>query len=213
MAYLYRHIRLDKNVPFYIGIGNDDSYKRAYSKYKRNKYWKSIVSKTIYDIEILMDNLTWENACIKEKEFISLYGRKNNNTGILSNMTDGGEGTLGIVFNNDRRNKISLKNINNKYNSGNKHSEETKLIISNKIKNILKANHPLKGKNHSIIAKTKIAKSKECKPFKVFKNGILVNIYDVQSICANELNINRCAINMCLKGIRKQTGGYTFIYS
>ena len=31
MAYVYRHIRLDKNEPFYIGIGKDDSgeYKRA----------------------------------------------------------------------------------------------------------------------------------------------------------------------------------------
>ena len=35
MAILYRHIRLDKNVPFYIGIGKD--IKRAYSKSNRNK--------------------------------------------------------------------------------------------------------------------------------------------------------------------------------
>ena len=29
MAYLYRHIRLDKNEPFYIGIGSDTNFKRA----------------------------------------------------------------------------------------------------------------------------------------------------------------------------------------
>ena len=29
MAYVYRHIRLDKNEPFYIGIGSDKEYKRA----------------------------------------------------------------------------------------------------------------------------------------------------------------------------------------
>lgn len=41
MAYLYRHIRLDKNQPFYIGISNvDDDYKRAYKRSCRNKYWK-----------------------------------------------------------------------------------------------------------------------------------------------------------------------------
>lgn len=28
MAYLYRHIRLDKNEPFYIGIGSDSNYNR-----------------------------------------------------------------------------------------------------------------------------------------------------------------------------------------
>ena len=34
MAYLYRHIRLDKNKPFYVGIGDNDNnnYKRAHSK-------------------------------------------------------------------------------------------------------------------------------------------------------------------------------------
>jgi hypothetical protein len=42
MAYVYRHIRLDKNEPFYIGIGKDDysSFKRAYhTGNKRNKIW------------------------------------------------------------------------------------------------------------------------------------------------------------------------------
>jgi hypothetical protein len=29
MAYLYRHIRHDKNEPFYIGIGSDNNYKRS----------------------------------------------------------------------------------------------------------------------------------------------------------------------------------------
>lgn len=30
MAYVYRHIRLDKNIPFYIGIGlKDYNYKRV----------------------------------------------------------------------------------------------------------------------------------------------------------------------------------------
>lgn len=43
MGYLYRHIRLDKNEPFYIGIGGFDktekefSYRRAYKIYRRNK--------------------------------------------------------------------------------------------------------------------------------------------------------------------------------
>ena len=45
--YLYRHIRLDKNEPFYIGIGTKvnkksflkvtSEYVRAYSKTRRNK--------------------------------------------------------------------------------------------------------------------------------------------------------------------------------
>lgn len=95
MAYLYRHIRLDKNEPFYIGIGNDNKYDRANAIYGRNKIWKHITSKTKYDVEIILDNMSWEEACNKEKEFIKLYGRIDLKIGILSNMTDGGNGTVG----------------------------------------------------------------------------------------------------------------------
>lgn len=92
MAYVYRHIRLDKNEPFYIGIGKGSTYERAYekSKTKRSKFW-SYISKKGYEVEILMDNLTWEQACEKEKEFILLYGRKDLGTGTLVNLTIGGE--------------------------------------------------------------------------------------------------------------------------
>ena len=70
MAYVYEHIRLDKNEIFYIGIGNDDNYKRAYQKKSRNQYWKNIVNISKYDVIISFDNLSWENACKKEIELI-----------------------------------------------------------------------------------------------------------------------------------------------
>ena len=44
--YLYRHIRLDKNEPFYIGVGtkcdNIDnlSHKRSKTTQNRNKFWR-----------------------------------------------------------------------------------------------------------------------------------------------------------------------------
>ena len=107
MAYVYRHIRLDKNEPFYIGIGSDDKYYRANKKSQRNIYWNRIVAKTDYEVEIVLDDLTWKQACEKEREFISLYGRKNTKTGILCNMTDGGEGTLGTITSNETKKKLS----------------------------------------------------------------------------------------------------------
>jgi hypothetical protein len=96
MAYVYRHIRLDKNEPFYIGIGSDDSgeYSRAYAKKERNKYWHHITRKVKYDVEILLEDLSWEEACNKEIEFIKLYGRKDLGLGQLINMTDGGDGLI-----------------------------------------------------------------------------------------------------------------------
>ena len=72
MAYVYKHTRLDTNEIFYIGIGNQDKYKRAFSLIKRNNFWKNIVSKTEFSVEIVQDSLTWEQACEKEKELMKI---------------------------------------------------------------------------------------------------------------------------------------------
>lgn len=97
MPYVYRHIRLDKNEPFYIGIslGNDPSYKRAYFKRKRNIIWNRIVNKSDYRVEIIFEDDCQEVIKEKEKEFIALYGRIDKGLGTLCNMTDGGDGTIG----------------------------------------------------------------------------------------------------------------------
>lgn len=95
MSYIYKHIRIDKNEVFYIGIGSDSEYSRAYSKIGRNKYWQNITKSTEYKVEIISETwLTWEEACEKEKFWIKFYGRIDLGTGTLVNMTDGGEGQI-----------------------------------------------------------------------------------------------------------------------
>ena len=91
---VYRHIRLDTNEVFYVGIG---SKKRPYAKGSRSKWWKRIVNKSDYRVDILFTDLSWEAAEIKEIEFIKLYGRKDLKKGTLVNMTDGGEGKTNSV--------------------------------------------------------------------------------------------------------------------
>lgn len=127
MAYLYRHIRLDKNEPFYIGISKRKN--RPFVDYGRNNIWKSIVSKTEYDVEILFDDITWDDACKKEKEFIKLYGRIYDG-GILANMTTGGDGAVGI-----KRSQKS-KDIISQLLTGKPRSQETKDKISKRLKGI-----------------------------------------------------------------------------
>jgi hypothetical protein len=90
MSVVYRHIRLDKNEPFYIGIGKTE--KRAYSKHSRNRYWNHITKNTEYKVQILFDDLSWDMAVEKEIELIQTYGRKDLGLGTLVNLTDGGEG-------------------------------------------------------------------------------------------------------------------------
>jgi hypothetical protein len=126
MAYVYRYIRLDTNQPFYIGIGCDNSFSRAKQLDNRSKYFNNIISKTKYEVEILLYNLTWEDAKEKEKEFIKLYGRKDNGTGILCNMTDGGDGVLGVIATDKQR---SISSITGKKNKGRKWTIEQKLNL------------------------------------------------------------------------------------
>lgn len=118
---VYQHRRLDTNEIFYIGIG---SMKRAKAKDGRNKLWKRIVNKTDYNIEILHKDITWNQACELEIELISKYGRINNKTGILCNMTDGGEGRY-----KSRNSKESIEKTR-QFHLGKKLSEETKLKMS-----------------------------------------------------------------------------------
>ncbi len=96
MAYVYRHIREDKNTPFYIGIGSDDYFYRAKEIKRRNAHWNNITNKTKWYYEILVNNLTYEEAKLKEIEFIELYKRTADG-GTLVNKTKGGEGTLGLI--------------------------------------------------------------------------------------------------------------------
>ena len=134
MIYIYKHIRLDNNDVFYVGIG---SKKRTTSKRSRNPFWKNIVNKHGFKVEIIEEVDSWEEACEKEQFWIKYYGRKNINEGNLVNMTDGGEGTFGRKFSDETKNKIS------KSKKGQKLAEETKNKISesNKGKNRVKPNN------------------------------------------------------------------------
>lgn len=142
MTYIYKHTRNDTNEVFYIGIGSGKTYKRAYKKTGRNKFWQNIVNKTSYTVTILEDGLSWEEACTKEIELIKIFGRRDLNSGSLVNLTDGGEGSKGVVMSdslkefhrqtlNKHRNKTN--EINRKLKLGSKLSEETlKKLIGKK---------------------------------------------------------------------------------
>jgi hypothetical protein len=207
MAYLYRHIRLDKNVPFYIGIGKSDlNFNRAKSNKSRNPYWHHIVNQTEYKVEILMDDLTWEEACEKEIEFISLY-KKHSQSGTLCNIADGGGGGyLGEEVNEKRRQSLI----------GHKLSEETKKKISLKAKNRkpteetklkMSAIHKNKNTGHWLESKG----HKNGRAFEVHqytKDGVFIKTWECAQYAINEYKLNRTAITDCLKERQKTAGGY-----
>lgn len=138
MAYVYRHIRLDTNQPFYIGIGSDESYKRAYYKFNRNYLWNNIVKKTDYCVEIIFENENYEIIKQKEVEFIELYGRKDLNTGTLVNLTGGGQGRLCSTFSEEEKEKRKKRKGHMHPCFGKKLTEEHKEKIRLKLKGIKK---------------------------------------------------------------------------
>lgn len=112
MAYVYKHIRLDKNEVFYIGIGGGTSgHQRAHTLTGRNKFWYNIIKKTDFNVEIVYDNIPWEEACEKEIQLISEY-KKRSEGGSLVNLTKGGEG---FSKNHDEKTKFKIsKKLKNK---------------------------------------------------------------------------------------------------
>lgn len=105
MAIVYQHRNKVTNEVFYVGIGI--TKRRAYSRHNRNTYWKNIVKKYGYEIDILIEGCDYESAKNIEIGLINAYGRLDIKTGSLVNMTDGGEGKLNWEVTNEIKNKIS----------------------------------------------------------------------------------------------------------
>jgi len=114
--FIYRYVRLDKNVPFYIGKGTVKEYDqygyvvksvkvrywRAYDK-TRNHICVGIMNKTPYDIEIMYETTDLNHVAEKEKEFIKLYGIVYDGSGTLVNLTMGGDSCFQVTKEFSRR--------------------------------------------------------------------------------------------------------------
>lgn len=112
ISYVYNHVNKLTREIFYVGIGSDGhKKKRANSSCNRNKYWKEYVEKNNgFDVIIFADDLDRDDACRIEIEQIKLMGKVANNTGILTNLSDGGEKVfLGVPRTMEQYQKIAAK--------------------------------------------------------------------------------------------------------
>lgn len=99
--YLYGHIRLDTNDFFYIGVGTKYNHNKDYTRAKakgkqRNYIWRGIVERCDYNVIILFESDDYNLVKQKEIELISKYGQIIKNNGSLCNLTNGGDGMLGV---------------------------------------------------------------------------------------------------------------------
>jgi hypothetical protein len=165
--YTYAYLREDK-TPYYIGKGKGN---RVYAKHHKG----ISVPKDKKRIIFLKQNLTEEQAFIHEKYMIFVFGRKDLETGILRNLSDGGEGNSGLIHNEETKRKISeaVKGKNHPL-YGISPSEETKKKMSNSLKGRIissewrekmskshtgkPATYGFNGKSHSEETKQKLRK-------------------------------------------------------
>lgn len=182
MAIVYRHVRLDTNQVFYIGIGDD---KRPYARNGRSKFWMRVVNKTKYRIDIIAKDLSWEKCAEIEKSLIFLYGRRDLNKGTLVNLTDGGEGSLGRKHSKDAINKMREVKL------GKLASDETKKKMSvsrtgmkHSKESHIKRVETMKGYSHSIETRKKLG-AKNKKLILDFSTGIFYDSCIEASIAFN----------------------------
>src|ERR1700676_1594336 len=130
MYYTYLWLRED-GTPYYVGKGKG---RRSFDNTSQN------VRRPICTARVLVRYWESEEKALEiEKWYISLYGRKDNGTGILRNLTDGGENppvgwgntnTKGMKHSEETKKKIGKASKGNKYALGNVLSKETRRKMS-----------------------------------------------------------------------------------
>ena len=230
--------------PFYIGKGKGYRYVSHLSEAKSKKKYNKKLShfhNTLFSIDlnpiikILHYDLSEEESWTYEKLLISIIGRRDENKGLLTNKTNGGEGqsnrtawNKGLTKYTDERimaytNKIdpnvrmnNLKKAQKKALEYFKNmSQDEKNKISERVTNYAKIHGAkFKGCKHKesdkLIMKEKWLESHKTlfKQYKLLKDGKLITIDGITCFCKQ----NNLVISMMyrvINGVQKEYKGYS----
>jgi hypothetical protein len=138
--YVYAFLRED-GTPYYIGKGKGRRW-----KHQSRELFQT--PKNLNRVAILESNLSEVGALALERRYIRWYGRKDLGTGILHNLTDGGEGASG--YKRSPEFIAALSAAARRHNTGRKQSAE---IIEQRAKK-------LRGKTRSTEFRERMSKAR-----------------------------------------------------
>lgn len=164
--YTYSLTDPETNNPFYVGKGHGERMyyhetlvrkgKSFRNKHLYNKILKIISSGNCIIYNKIVENVSETEAFLVEQNAIKNIGRSDLNLGPLCNLTDGGDGTSGLIYNKKTkilRRHIVLGEKNPMY--GKTHTEESKKLISEKKKNRDKISTYKHTEEHKQLLRTK----------------------------------------------------------
>lgn len=219
MYIVYKHTNKINNK-VYIGITSRTTNERwgkdGYN-YKSSPHFYNAIQLYGWDNfehEILYDNLTKEEACLKEQQLIELYNSTNPNFGY--NQTTGGE----LFHMSDVvKEKISNALIGNKNGSGHPCSEDKKQKISiaqkgRKLTEEHKSKLSASAKNRHVVCseeKRKILSKNYPNKKKVYCEDLDV-VYESVQECGRQLGASATNVSKACKGRCKTVKGHKIRY-
>ncbi len=210
--FIYGDYRFDYE-PFYVGKGYGNRCEEhlresslQHKSFKNNKI-KKLLSLGLKPIILKVSfNIFEVDAFELEKKLIQVIGRRDLKKGPLTNLTDGGEGIVGLIKTEEHRKNLSVSSLGKKMskearekisksligkrgrNTGNKHTEQTKKQISETKKGTLSWN--------------------ATPVLQLSKDGELIKEWVSATAASKELGLSQGNIWTVINGGRNTCGGY-----
>lgn len=224
MIQYYTYLLIDSisGQPFYVGKGSGTRMYQHLKAARREGHNKRSVHCKIISILNQGGTILYEKTiCVdeqqafnEEKRLISQHGRKDNKTGILCNLTDGGEGST-----NQCRQSIERRAAQHR---GMKRSNESKqlmsltqrqlrkdgMITSNETKEKMRNDLKRKQNHPTEVTAKRRATAKKTPVIQYTSDNVLVAEWESLSAAAASLNTTPTNILVVCKGMHKTHRGF-----
>jgi hypothetical protein len=197
--YVYAYLRNKdssggkKGTPYYVGKGKE---KRAYRDSGRKG---APTPKDKNCVIFLEQGLTEQEALNLEMYYIGLYGRIDIGTGILRNLTDGGDGATGWSPSQETRDKMSQA----------KTGKALPQKIKDNMSRALLGNQRWLGKTHTQETKNKMAQTKVSCLYEFTDSDGEIYITDNAKDFARQYELSDGHLSQVINGKRKHHKGWT----